>query len=82
MPPSIPKEKIIVNTEGVEYVNNNWNKFNKINILGKVKKGKGHEQAISLFLNKIKEKKYTSYEEINHMCFSTYTAINLKNEKR
>ena len=75
LPASVPKEKIIVETNKLKYVNYNWKKFSGINT---IKKGKGHDQAISLFLNKVKNNIFSTKDEINHICFSTYTAISLQ----
>ena len=75
LPASVPKEKIIVETNKLKYVNYNWKKFSGINT---IKKGKGHDQAISLFLNKVKNNNFSTKDEINHICFSTYTAISLQ----
>jgi polar amino acid transport system substrate-binding protein len=75
LPASIPKEKIIVTTNKLKYENYNWKKFSRINI---IKKGKGHDQAISSFLNKVKNNNFSTENEINNICFSTYTAISLQ----
>tara|TARA_B100000780_G_scaffold96709_1_gene67444 strand:- start:2043 stop:4088 length:2046 start_codon:yes stop_codon:yes gene_type:complete len=75
LPPSVPKEKIIVETNKLKYENYNWKKFSGINI---IKKGKGHDQAISLFLSKVKNKTFSTKNEINNICFSTFTAISLQ----
>ena len=75
LPASVPKEKIIVKTNKLKYENYNWKKFSGINI---IKKGKGHDQAISSFLNKVKNNNFSTENEINDICFSTYTAISLQ----
>ena len=75
LPASVPKEKIIVKTNKLKYENYNWKKFSGINI---IKKGKGHDQAISSFLNKVKNNNFSTENEINNICFSTYTAISLQ----
>jgi predicted dehydrogenase len=75
LPPDMPKEKIIVDIKGVKYTNYNWKKFSGINFINK---GKGHDQAISSFLNKVKNHTITTENEINNICFSTYTSIRLQ----
>ena len=75
LPASVPKEKIIVETNNLKYENYNWKKFSGINI---IKKGKGHDQAISSFLSRVKNNNFSTKDEINNICFSTYTAISLQ----
>ena len=75
LPASVPKEKIIVEVDKIKHVNYNWKKFSGINF---IKKGKGHDQAISTFLSRIKKDKYSTKDEINNICFSTYTSISLQ----
>ncbi len=79
LPPSMPKEKITVETNNLKYVNYNWKKFSGINI---IKKGKGHNQAISSFLRRVINNNYSSKNEINNICFSTYVAISLQKMNR
>jgi D-arabinose 1-dehydrogenase-like Zn-dependent alcohol dehydrogenase len=74
-PPDMPKEKIIVDINGIKYTNYNWKKFSGINFC---KKGKGHDQAIRSFLSKVKNHSITTEKEIDNICFSTYTAIRLQ----
>ena len=75
LPADVPKEKIIVETNKLKYENYNWKKFSGINI---IKKGKGHDQAISSFLSRVKNNNFSTKDEINNICFSTYTAISLQ----
>ena len=75
LPADVPKEKIIVETSKLKYENYNWKKFSGINFINK---GKGHDQAISSFLGKVKNNNFSTKDEINNICFSTYTAISLQ----
>lgn len=75
LPPDMPKEKVIVEINGINYINYNWNKFSGINFC---KKGKGHDQATGSFLIKVKNHNITPEKEIDNICFSTYTAIRLQ----
>ena len=75
LPASVPKEKIIVETNNLKYKNYNWKKFSGINC---IKKGKGHNEAISSFLTKVKNNNFSTINEINNISFSTYTAISLQ----
>lgn len=81
LPASVPKEKIIVKIKNQTYTNYNWKKFTnkKIFNASMIKKGKGHDEAINSFFNRIKNKKYLSSNEINHLCFSTYISIKMQN---
>ena len=79
MPASVPKEKIEVNLPNKKLINNNWKE--KFSTFGSptfkyIKKGKGHREAIEIFLNRIKNN--TFIRKINQMCFSTYTSIKLQ----
>ena len=76
LPPEMPKEKIIVDICGVKYTNYNWKKFSGFSFY---KKGKGHDQAIRSFLSKVKNHIITTENEIDNICFSTYSAIRLQN---
>jgi D-arabinose 1-dehydrogenase-like Zn-dependent alcohol dehydrogenase len=75
LPPDMPKEKVIVDINGIKYKNYNWKKFSGINFY---KKGKGHDQAIRSFLSKVKNHSITPENEIDNICFSTYAAIRLQ----
>ena len=75
LPADVPKEKIIVETSKLKYENYNWKKFSGINFINK---GKGHDQAISSFLSRVKNNNFSTKDEINNICFSTYTAISLQ----
>ena len=75
LPAAVAKEKIIVETNKLKYENYNWKKFSGINIINK---GKGHDQAISSFLSRVKNNNFSTKDEINNICFSTYTAISLQ----
>ena len=75
LPADVPKEKIIVETSKFKYENYNWKKFSGINFINK---GKGHDQAISSFLGRVKNNNFSTKDEINNICFSTYTAISLQ----
>ena len=59
----------------IKYENYNWKKFSGINFINK---GKGHDQAISSFLSRVKNNNFSTKDEINNICFSTYTAISLQ----
>lgn len=80
LPASIPKEKIVVKFLQKTYTNNNWKKFSGGNFfnLEKPKKGKGHNEAISNFLQRIKNNRVSTENEINDIVFSTYIAIKLQ----
>ena len=75
LPASVPKEKITVEVNSVKYINYNWKKFSGLNL---IKKGKGHDQAISSFLNRVKSNEHSTKDEIENICFSTYAAISLQ----
>ncbi len=79
LPPNIPKEKIIVETNLKRFINYNWNKFSGFNFLKPIKKGKGHIQAVDSFLERIKNNNFSTKNEIENICFSTYAAISLQN---
>jgi predicted dehydrogenase len=79
LPAHIPKERIIVKTNKSKYENYNWKKFSGFN---SIKKGKGHNQAISLFLNRVKNNNFSTKDEVNNIIFSTYTAISLQKMKK
>ena len=72
LPANIPKEKIMVEINNLNYVNYNWKKFSGMNF---IKKGKGHNQAISSFLSRVENNTFSTKNEINNICFSTYVAI-------
>ena len=72
LPANIPKEKIMIQINNLKYVNYNWKKFSGINV---IKKGKGHDQAISSFLSRVEHNTFSTSNEINNICFSTYVAI-------
>tara|TARA_B100000579_G_scaffold437895_1_gene469744 strand:- start:303 stop:2381 length:2079 start_codon:yes stop_codon:yes gene_type:complete len=80
MPANVPKEKIIVKVANSKYTNNNWKKFSngKIFNYSFIKKGKGHDEAMALFLRNIKNNNFSSKDEIHEMCFSTYTSLKLQ----
>ena len=61
-------------------INNNWKKFSTFGspTFKYIKKGKGHREAIEIFLNRVKNNTHSSEKEINQMCFSTYTSIKLQ----
>ena len=79
LPSYIPKEKITVKINGSKYINYNWKRFSGFN---SIKKGKGHNQAMSLFLSRVKCKNFSTEEEINNICFSTYVALSLQKMKK
>ena len=79
LPASVPKEKIIVKINKLKYENYNWKKFSRINFINK---GKGHDQAISSFLGRVKNNNFSTKDEINNICFSTYTAISLQKKNK
>ncbi len=79
LPPNIPKEKIIVETNLKRFINYNWNKFSGFNFLKPIKKGKGHIQAVDSFLERIKNNNFSTKNEIENICYSTYAAISLQN---
>ena len=80
LPASIPKERIVVKFLQKTYTNNNWKKFSVGNFfnLEKPKKGKGHNEAISNFFQRIKNNRVSTENEINDIVFSTYIAIKLQ----
>ena len=80
LPSSVPKEKIVVKFLQTTYSNNNWKKFSggKFFNLEKPKKGKGHNEAIFNFFQRIKNNKASTENEINDIIFSTYVAIELQ----
>ena len=80
LPASVPKEKIEVNLPNKKLINNNWKKFSTFGspTFKYIKKGKGHREAIEIFLNRVKNNTHSSEKEINQMCFSTYTSIKLQ----
>lgn len=77
---SVPKEKIIVKTSESKHINNNWKKFSsgKILCLYNIKKGKGHNESFTDFLNNVNNNRFSTESEINNMCFSTYVSIKLQ----
>lgn len=80
LPSSVPKEKIIIKTPDSKHINNNWRSFSsgKAFNFSAPKKGKGHNEAINTFFNRIKNNKYSTIKEIDDMCFSTYVSIKLQ----
>jgi len=80
LPASLPKEKIVIKVSNATYTNNNWKKFSNGKILNSslVKKGKGHNEAITSFFQKVKNNDFSTKNEIHEMCFSTYTSIKLQ----
>ena len=80
LPANVPKEKIVVKVSNKTYTNNNWKKFSSRKILNcsLIKKGKGHEEAISSFFYNVKNNNFSTKNEIHNMCFSTYTSIKLQ----
>ncbi len=80
LPPSVPKEKIKVQIAKSTYINNNWKTFYSGNALNFrfISRGKGHNEAINSFFEKIKLNEFTAKKEINDMCFSTYVSIKLQ----
>ena len=80
LPASIPKEKITVEISNSIYVNNNWKKFSngKIFNFDSVKKGKGHNESIASFFESVNNDNFSTENEINAMCFSTYISIKLQ----
>lgn len=80
MPANVPKEKIIIKVSNSKYTNNNWKKFSNGKILNYsfIKKGKGHHEAMTSFLHNVKNNNFSSKDEIDQMCFSTYTALKLQ----
>jgi hypothetical protein len=43
-----------------------------------INKGKGHLEAINTFFDRVKNNQITTSEEIDSMCFSTFTATKLQ----
>ena len=80
MPASVPKEKIVVKVSNSTYTNNNWQKFSSGKILNYsfIKKGKGHDEAMSLFLRNVKNNNFSTKDQIDEICFSTYISIKLQ----
>ena len=80
LPANIPKEKIIVKTSESKYTNNNWKKFSRGKILNfyNIKKGKGHNESIAYFFQDIKNMKFSTENDINNICFSTFVSIKLQ----
>tara|TARA_S200000501_G_scaffold320700_1_gene315749 strand:- start:101 stop:670 length:570 start_codon:yes stop_codon:yes gene_type:complete len=80
LPASVPKEKIIIKLLNSTYTNNNWKKFSGGNIfnVSKAKKGKGHNESIAHFFQKVKNNKFSTESRIHEMCFSTYVSIKLQ----
>lgn len=80
LPANIPKEKIIVKTSESKYTNNNWKKFSRGKILNfnNIKKGKGHNESIAYFFQDIQNMKFSTENDINNICFSTFVSIKLQ----
>lgn len=80
LPASVPKENIEVELTNSKYTNNNWKSFSTERFFNfsSSKKGKGHDEAINNFLNRIKNNKHSTAKEIDAMCFSTYVSIKLQ----
>jgi predicted dehydrogenase/D-arabinose 1-dehydrogenase-like Zn-dependent alcohol dehydrogenase len=80
LPASVPKEKIIIKTPDSKHINNNWKNFSNGQFFNNklIKKGKGHDEAIASFFQKIKNNNFSTKNEIHEMCFSTYTSIKLQ----
>ena len=62
LPASVPKEKIEVNLPNKKLINNNWKKFSTFGspTFKYIKKGKGHREAIEIFLNRVKNNTHSS----------------------
>tara|TARA_B100001250_G_scaffold413691_1_gene448650 strand:- start:237 stop:2303 length:2067 start_codon:yes stop_codon:yes gene_type:complete len=80
LPASIPKEKIVVNVSKRKFINNNWKKFSSNSIIdfNPIAKSKGHNEAINKFVLKVKNNEFMKNEEINSVCFSTFTSLKLQ----
>ena len=80
LPASVPKEKIIVKLSQSIYINDNWKKFSSGKIYNFIspKKGKGHNGAITTFLQNVRNNKTSTESEIYKICFSTYVSIKLQ----
>ena len=80
LPPNQPKERINVYVSEKKYYNNNWKKFssNESFNFSFITKGKGQQEAVNSFIDNVKNKNFSSKNEINDICFSTYTSIKLQ----
>jgi|TARA_B110000438_G_scaffold64797_1_gene65351 predicted dehydrogenase/D-arabinose 1-dehydrogenase-like Zn-dependent alcohol dehydrogenase len=80
LPASVPKEKIIIKTPDSKHINNNWKNFSNGQFFNNklINKGKGHDEAIASFFQKIKNNNFSTKNEIHQMCFSTFTTIKLQ----
>ncbi len=80
LPPSMPKENIIINLPNKTLKNNNWRKFSK-NILdfNFIKKGKGHAEAVQTFFERIQSNSISTTKEIDQLCLSTFISLKLQN---
>ena len=80
LPPSLPKEKIEIKLKNNSYTNNNWKKFNSKRLfeINFIKKGKGYEESLSNFFNRIRNNDFTKKIEVDAMCFSTYVSIKMQ----
>lgn len=80
LPASVPKEEIVVNVHHSTFTNYNWNNFSNVKMIdfSFINKGKGHLEAINTFFDRVKNNQITTSEEIDSMCFSTFTAIKLQ----
>lgn len=80
MPASVPKEKIVVNVSKRKFINNNWKKFSSNNTIdfNFIAKSKGHNEAMNQFILRVKNNEFMKNEEINSVCFSTFTSLKLQ----
>ena len=80
LPPSMPKENIIINLSNKTLKNNNWRKFsNNIFNFNFISKGKGHAEAVQSFFEKIQSNKFSTKDEINQLCLTTFISLKLQN---
>jgi len=80
LPPSIPKENIIINLSNKTLKNNNWRKFsNNIFDFNFISKGKGHAEAVQSFFERIQSNNFSTKDEINQFCLTTFISLKLQN---
>ena len=80
LPPSMPKENIIINLPNKTLKNNNWRKFsNNIFDFNFISKGKGHAEAVQSFFERIQSNNFSTKDEINQLCLTTFISLKLQN---
>tara|TARA_B100000579_G_scaffold46741_1_gene32595 strand:- start:5200 stop:7272 length:2073 start_codon:yes stop_codon:yes gene_type:complete len=80
LPPSMPKENIIINLSNKTLKNNNWRKFsNNIFDFNFISKGKGHDEAVQSFFERIQSNNFSTKDEINQFCLTTFISLKLQN---